>query len=399
MMNHWRPQRPSLDAALISVVLPVYNEARVLPQLWRRVTQALAGCATNYEIVLVNDGSSDESPKILEQLAITDRRVRVVHLSRNFGHQAAVQAGLAHARGDAVVLMDSDLQDSPEAIPQFVAHWREGCDVVYAIRSQRKEHLLKRALFTAFHRLMSRVAAVPIPAEAGIFGLVDRRVVSEILALPENDRYFPGLRSWVGFRQRGVIVPRQARYDDHPRVSLAGLVRLAKTAVFSFSTLPLAVFYAIGLTAAGLFVCLSAYSLFCKLFTSLAVPGWTSHVLIGSFFGALNALGISILGEYSIRIYDQVRRRPLYVVDRTVEYHSGYGTPSPAASADAATALASLQAACRESDLVGDQPYAEIMAEAAALLGCAMPHKTAPSSSADADEEEAAPVIPFPRAY
>ena len=242
--------------------------------------------------------------------------------------------------------MDSDLQDAPEAIPRFLAEWRAGCDVVYAIRTQRKENLVKRFLFAAFHRLMSAVASVPIPADAGIFGLIDRRVARQILALGETDRYFPGLRSWVGLRQTGVVVERNARYDRRPRVSMRGLVRLAKTAMFSFSSLPLTIFHAIGALAAAVFVGLSGFSIFCKLFTDLAIPGWTSYILTGAFFGALNALGISILGEYVIRIYDQVRGRPPYVVDRTVNF----GAPMSADDTD------------------DDAPYAELMEEAAQLL-------------------------------
>jgi polyisoprenyl-phosphate glycosyltransferase len=305
-------------SALVSVVLPVCNEAEVLRTLLSRVRAALMSCEARYEIIFVNDGSTDSSPEILDALAAEYRGVRAVHLSRNFGHQAAVQAGLAHARGDAVVLMDSDLQDAPEALPLFVAEWRAGCDVVYAVRTERKEGLLKRGLFAGFHRFLSAVASVSIPADAGIFGLVDRRVARQILAMGESDRYFPGLRSWVGFRQKGIEVPRNARYDERPRVSLVGLLRLAKTAVFSFSIFPLRFFYSIGTAAAVVFVGLAGYAVFCKLFTSLAIPGWTSHVLIGSFFGALNALGICILGEYAVRIYDQVRNRPLYLIDRTV---------------------------------------------------------------------------------
>ena len=251
------------EGMMISVVVPVYNEACVLVELLRRIQDALTGCTPNHEVIFVDDGSSDQSPRVLDRLAAADRRVRVVHLSRNFGHQAAVQAGLAHCRGDAVVLMDSDLQDTPEAIGQFVAKWLAGYEVVYAVRTQRKENALKRAAFHSFHWLMSRVATVPIPADAGIFGLVDRRVARQIVALGENDRYFPGLRGWVGFRQAGVVVERNARYDEHPRVSLAGLVRLAKTAMFSFSTLPLAIFHVIGATAAAVFLGLSA--LFARL--------------------------------------------------------------------------------------------------------------------------------------
>ena len=235
-------------------MLPVYNEARALPVLTARIAAVLAPLPLRYEIIFVNDGSDDESLQVLDQLAATSDAVRVVHLSRNFGHQAAVQAGLAHARGHAIVLMDSDMQDAPEAIPRFLAAWREGYDVVYAVRTRRKENLLKRLLFAAFHRLMSAVASVPIPAEAGIFGLIDRRVARQILALGESDRYFPGLRSWVGFPQKGILVERNARYDRHPRVSMLGLMRLAKTAMFSFSTFPLRIFHVIGAAAAMVFL-------------------------------------------------------------------------------------------------------------------------------------------------
>jgi dolichol-phosphate mannosyltransferase len=165
------------------------------------------------------------------------------------------------------------------------------------------------------------MADTPIPVDAGNFSLMDSRVVQEIVRLGERDRYLPGLRSWVGFRQKGIEVRRDARYDGKPRVSLRGLWRLAKTAIFSFSTVPLALFSLIGYSAMTIFLALSGYSLVCRLFTDLAVPGWTSHVLIASFFGAVNALGISMLGEYVARIYDQVRGRPLYVVDRGVNLH------------------------------------------------------------------------------
>ncbi len=370
------------EGMTISVVLPVYNEARVLPELLRRVGDALAACAADYEIIFVDDGSRDQSPRVLDQLAAADRRVRVIHLSRNFGHQAAVQAGLVHSRGDAVVLMDSDLQDAPEAIGRFIAKWRAGYNVVYAIRAQRKENPLKRFLFNAFHWLMSRVATWPIPADAGIFGLIDRRVARHIIALAENDRYFPGLRGWVGFRQAGVVVERNARYDDRPRVSLVGLFRLAKTAMFSFSTLPLLIFHVMGATATGVFLGVSGYSLFCKLFTNLAIPGWTSYVLIGSFFGALNALGISILGEYVIRIYDQVRGRPLYLVNHTVNMETGTG-------------------AVAVDDMAGDRPYRELMEEAESLLqqgGVAASAGLAAGNNDGnrAENEDAAPPVLLP---
>jgi len=304
---------------LLSVVLPVYNESAALPALVERIEEAVIPCGVRHEIIFVNDGSIDASAEVLDRLAETNARIRVVHLSRNFGHQAAVKAGLAQARGDAIVLMDSDMQDSPAAIPLFLREWESGFDVVYAIRTRRKEQLWKRFLFAAFHRLMAAVAEVPLPADAGIFSLIDRRVARAILAMGESDLYFPGLRGWVGFAQRGIEIEREARYDDRPRVSLRGLVRLAKAAVFSFSSFPLWVFHVIGLSAAAGFLGLGAFALGWKCFTNLAIPGWTSHILTGSFFGALNALGISILGEYLIRVYDQVRGRPSYLIDRIVE--------------------------------------------------------------------------------
>ena len=311
-------KRPPLDQSLISVVLPVYNEAHVLAELLQRVERALQKTGVRQEIIFVDDGSTDASPRVLDQLAERNAQVRVIHFSRNFGHQAAVQAGLAHARGDAVVLMDSDLQDEPEAIARFLAEWQAGCDVVYAIRSERQEQWWKRSLFAAFHRTLSAIASVRIPPDAGNFGLIDARLVRQIVALGERDRYLPGLRSWVGFQQKGVPVRRNPRYDNKPRVSLWGLWRLAKTAIFSFSSFPLTTFYLIGYSSLALFAALSGFSLFCRLFTSLAVPGWTYQVLIASFFGAVNSLGISMLGEYVMRIYDQVRGRPMYLVDRTV---------------------------------------------------------------------------------
>jgi dolichol-phosphate mannosyltransferase len=319
--------RPAIQATTISVVLPVYNEEAVLAALYRRVREAVESTGARGEIIFVDDGSRDRGGELLDGLAEVHPHVRVIHLSRNFGHQAAVQAGLAHATGDVVLLMDSDLQDSPETLPRMLLQWQAGYDVVYAIRSRRQEWFWKRFLFATFHRALALVANTPIPLDAGNFCLMDARVVREILRLGERDRYLPGLRSWVGFRQIGIEVRRDARYDGRPRVSLRGLFRLAKTAIFSFSTFPLFVFSLIGYLALAVFVGLSGYSLYCRLFTDLAVPGWTSNVLVGSFFGAVNALGISMLGAYVARIYDQVRGRPIYLVERTLNVHERFSRP------------------------------------------------------------------------
>ncbi len=310
--------RRSLRDTLITAVLPVYNEAAVLAELFRRVRDAIEKSGSRQEIIFVDDGSDDGSEELLDNLAADHPQVRVIHLSRNFGHQAAVQAGLAHAHGDVVLLMDSDMQDAPEALERFLLQWQAGYDVVYAVRRDRPEQLWKRILFAGFHRTLAAIADTAVPVGAGNFSLIDARVVEAIVRMGERDRYLPGLRSWVGFKQIGIDVRRLPRYDNRPRVSLRGLWKLAKTAIFSFSTFPLFVFTLIGYSALAVFLGLSAFSLFCKLFTNLAIPGWTSNVLVASFFGAVNALGISMLGEYVARIYDQVRGRPMYLVDRAV---------------------------------------------------------------------------------
>ena len=302
-------------SVVISVVLPVFNEVAILNELTRQIVEVMQDEFLQFEIVYVNDGSKDGSREQLNALAAANDRIVVVHLSRNFGHQPAVQAGLEYCSGDVVIVMDSDLQDDPKAIPRFLDQWESGYDVVYAQRFNRKENAGKRFLFYSFYRVLNSIADSPIPADAGNFGLMDRKVVDALLKLPECDRFFPGLRSWAGFNQTGISVERAARHDDHPRVSLKGLFRLAKTAIFSFSGFPLKFFYVI----AGISACVCGGSigfvLWHKMMTGLAIPGWASMIITASFFGALNALGISILGEYVIRIYDQVRSRPVYVAD------------------------------------------------------------------------------------
>ncbi|SFI14316.1 glycosyltransferase family 2 protein [Planctomicrobium piriforme] len=316
---------------LISVVLPAYNESAVLRELQQRISAVLQGCGQRFEIVFVNDGSTDGSYEILDSLAAEHSEVRVLHFSRNFGHQAAVQAGLAYAAGDAVIIMDSDLQDDPAAITAFLDQWQQGQDVVYAVRHGRKENAVKRFLFYAFYRVLNAISNTPIPMDAGNFGLLDRAVVNELIRISDRDRYFPGLRSWVGYRQIGVPVERLRRHDDQPRVSMKGLFRLAKTAIFSFSTVPLSAFYVLALLSLASCIAVSGFTLYHKLFTGLAIPGWTSLTIVASFFGALNAFGIGILGEYTVRIYDQVRARPPYLVARAVNF----ARPSQTGNVDA----------------------------------------------------------------
>jgi dolichol-phosphate mannosyltransferase len=304
-------------APFVSVVVPVFNEAEVLRELRNRIADSLSQ-ACKHETIFVNDGSCDGSAGILDELAAQDSRVGVVHLTRNFGQQAAVHAGMVHSHGDVVLVMDADLQDDPTSLPAFLAEWQKGFDVVYALRSGRKENVVKRFLFTGFYWLLNLIASTPIPRDAGNFCLMDRCVADHVVQLPDFDRYFPGLRSWVGFRQKGIVVERGPRYDNQPRVSMAGLFRLAKTAIFSFSRVPLSVFYVLSALTFVLFVALSVFALFHKLATGLAIPGWTSIIITSSLFSSLNTLGIAVVGEYVVRIYDQVRGRPMFLVARKV---------------------------------------------------------------------------------
>ena len=313
------------QATLLSIVLPVFNEVAILQELTDSLRANLRSSSRNenadrghgdWEIIFVNDGSSDGSDSLLDELAAKDQRIRVVHFSRNFGHQPAVHAGLAHARGDVVLLMDSDMQDDPQAIHKMMAQWQQGYDVVYAVRTKRKESLVKRTLFHSFYRLMNRVGEIDVPMDAGNFGLLDRAVVKNILAVGDHERYLPGIRSWVGFRQTGVKVERLARHDDTPRVSVWQLFRLAKTAIFGFSNAPLAAFSWCAGIMAVTFAVLLVTMMACSLF-QVAAPRWMATFTVASFFGALNAVGIAIVGEYVARIHDQVRNRPKYIVART----------------------------------------------------------------------------------
>ncbi|MCA9070293.1 MAG: glycosyltransferase family 2 protein [Planctomycetaceae bacterium] len=324
----------TLFQSFVSLVLPVYNEVQVLEQLELAIRRVMQELDCRYEVIFVNDGSTDGSEQLLDELAEKHRPVRVVHLSRNFGHQAALQAGLSHSRGDATIVMDSDFQDDPTAISTFLDLWEHGYDVIYAVRTKRKEGALKRMLFSGFYHVLNRISRTHIPRDAGNFGLIDRRVMEVLLRLSDTDRFFPGLRSWVGYRQIGVEVERLPRHDENPRVSFWGLCRLAKTAIFSFSRVPLTMFYVIALVSCLVCLGLTSFTLYQKLIVHEATPGWASSLMTASFFGSLNSLGVAILGEYVVRIYDQVRARPQFLVDRTTNLSRLVKEPNPSHSGD-----------------------------------------------------------------
>ena len=303
---------------LVAVVVPFFNEAENIRAFVEEVRAELGRLelAGGVELVLCNDGSDDGSGDVLDELATEHpKEVRVVHLARNFGHAAALTAGLAHTRADVVITMDGDMQDDPGAFAEFLEQWRAGYDVVYAIRTAREEHAVLRWVFWGFYRALRWMANVELPLDAGNFGLMDRKVVDSLQALPERNLYFPGLRAWVGFRQTGVEVPRRARYDRKSRVGLRGLWSLAGNAVFSFSYVPILLFRMAGMAAMLLFFLLIVYVLAARWVLGIAV-GVADEMLIICFFCGINLMGIAILGEYIARIYDEVKGRPRYVVSR-----------------------------------------------------------------------------------
>ena len=306
---------------LLSVVIPIYNEQATLSELYRRLMHVLSENLAElaYEIVFVNDGSTDGSIQILSELHADDPAVKVVNLSRNFGHQAALTAGLDYAKGDAVICMDGDVQDPPEIIPTLVARWRDGNDVVYAVRKLRKEGFIKRGCYAAFYRLLRRLSMVSVPLDAGDFALMDRRVVDCLKALPERSRFIRGLRTWVGFRQTGVEYEREKRFAGVPKYTWSKLVHLAVNGLLSFSALPLRMATAVGFMISFCSLLGIIVALYLKLFTDQAIPGWTATVIPILVLGGIQLLSIGILGEYIAQIFDEVKQRPLYLVDGVLD--------------------------------------------------------------------------------
>lgn len=302
--------------AELSVVLPVYNEEQALPLLMPRLKSVLGSLHLPYEVIFVDDGSTDGSARYIRELCEQDCTVKLLTLSRNFGHHVALTAGLDHASGGKVVLMDADLQDEPETIPRFFEIAKGGYQVVYASRFNRQERPLKRWLSRLYHRLLRRLAALDIPVDAGIFCLMDREVVSALRHLSERHRYLNGLRAWVGFRQAGVDVvrPDRPRAAGPPKYSFAKLFGLSLEGIFSFSYVPLRLATWFGLLFCLVAVLLVGLLAYRRLFGGFVVPGWTSLLSVVLLLGGAQLVTLGILGEYIGRIYDEVKRRPLYVV-------------------------------------------------------------------------------------
>lgn len=305
----------------LSVAVPIHNEETVLPELISRLNAALDKVPGGpHEMVFVDDGSTDDSLRILDELARGDSRILAIALSRNFGHQAALTAGLDHVTGDATVLMDGDLQDVPEAIPQFVEKFFDGYEVVYAQRIRRKEPWPLRFCYFVFYRMMAKLSDVPLPLDSGDFSLMSRRVIEQLRRMPEHHRYLRGIRTWVGFKQIGIRIERGSRHSGKSKYSLLRLIKLASDGIFAFSIVPIraaALLGAVAMLLAGLY---TLYSLYAKLVLHQSPQGFTGLIVTETFLAGILLFFLGIIGEYVGRVYEETKGRPQYLIARMIGY-------------------------------------------------------------------------------
>jgi glycosyltransferase involved in cell wall biosynthesis len=315
----------------VSLAIPLFNEADLVPLLVLRIGRLMDRLPGGpHEAVLVDDGSMDHTLERLEAAAAKDHRLVVVSLSRNFGHQAALSAALDHARGDVVVVMDGDLQDPPEVVPEFIEWYQRGYDVVYATRIRRKESWRLRLSYYAYYRLLRAVASLDLPLDSGDFGLMSRRVVDHIRSTPERHRYLRGLRRWVGFRQIGIPVERASRATGDSKYGLWKLLRLASDGLFSFSVVPLRAATLLGVIAVVSSTLFALYAVVAKYLLDRSPRGFTALILVITFLAGVNLSFLGIIGEYVGRIYEQVKGRPVYIVGRVIR-----SSDAPSVSDDA----------------------------------------------------------------
>jgi len=303
----------------LSLVLPIYNEEPVIPELHKRLTTFLAdvggGVGENWEVIFVDDGSKDRSREMLRELVAREPRYKMIGFARNFGHQLAITAGVDYAEGEAVVVMDADLQDPPEVVKAMIEKWREGFDVVYAVRTKREgETFFKKITAAAFYRLLRKMIRIDIPLDAGDFRLMSRQVVVALRSLRETHRFVRGMVSWVGFKQTAVYYERPARFAGETKYPLRKMMRFAIDGVTSFSTVPLRFATWLGMLAGVIAIGAAFWALWTKFFGTGVVPGWTTLMMLVAFGSSAQLLMTGILGEYIGRIYEEVKRRPLYLV-------------------------------------------------------------------------------------
>jgi glycosyltransferase involved in cell wall biosynthesis len=312
-----------------SLVIPAYNEEAVIEELASRLTRVMDALDGDVEAILVDDGSHDRTYELMRKAALVDARFRLVRLSRNFGHQVAITAGLDLAAGDAVIMLDADLQDPPEVILDLAAQWRAGYDVVYAVREAREgETRIRRAVASAFYRALNRISEVEIPVDVGDFRLVDRRALEVYSNMRESNRYVRGMFSWIGLRQTGVRYRRHERFAGTTKYPFMRLLRLGSSGVTSFSAAPLRVALNLGFIVSAASFLVGIFAFIAKLTDAFAVPGWASIVVATTFIGGVQLIILGVIGEYIADIHAEVKQRPLYVVSE-LENFPAVSSPPP----------------------------------------------------------------------
>jgi glycosyltransferase involved in cell wall biosynthesis len=309
-------------APFLSVIVPLYNEELVIGEMYQRLTNVLDGNHLDYEIILVNDGSRDGTIRIAKQLCETDKRIKLLSFSRNFGHQIAITAGMDSVSGQIAVIIDADLQDPPEVIVQMIDKWREGYQVVYGVRKERKgESFFKLLTAAVFYRILRRMTPLEIPVDTGDFRLMDRKVVEQLRHMRERSRFVRGMVSWVGFRQAKVEYIRDTRIAGETKYPFHKMMRFAIDGILSFSQIPLKLSSAFGFFCALISFVFLVYGVVAKYFyPETTIAGWTSIFVASLFLGGCQLIAVGILGEYLGRVYEEIKGRPLYVIDEQINF-------------------------------------------------------------------------------
>ncbi|MBT2576325.1 glycosyltransferase family 2 protein [Bacillus sp. ISL-8] len=304
---------------LISVVVPMYFEEEVAQECYNRLKSVMLQNNINYEFVFVNDGSTDRTMEILSEIAANDYRTKIVNFARNFGHQVAVTAGIAAAKGDAIVIIDADLQDPPEVIPELIAKWEEGYEVVYAKRKQRKgETWFKILTAKYFYKFLNYMSDIDIPKDTGDFRIIDRKVADVFNQMTERNRFIRGMMSWVGFRQAYVEYERDERFAGETKYPLKKMIKFASDGIIAFSTKPLRIVMSLGLLSVLISIAVLLYTITVKIIGNDTQTGWASIMVAITFFSGIQLLGLGIVGQYIARIYDESKNRPIYIVKETI---------------------------------------------------------------------------------
>ncbi|HJJ12648.1 MAG TPA: glycosyltransferase family 2 protein [Clostridiaceae bacterium] len=312
----------------ISIIVPMYYEEEVAEECYNRLRKVLANIAGyEYEIIFINDGSKDKTLKILIEIANKDKRVKVISFSRNFGHQCAVTAGLQYVTGDAIVIIDADLQDPPELIPEMLKLWEDGNEVIYGKRKSREgESKFKLLTASIFYKTLNALSDVEIPKDTGDFRLVDRKVVDVINALPEHNKFLRGLFSWVGFKQKPFVYERKERFAGKTKYPLKKMLKLAQDGIFSFSIKPLKIVGTMGIISIAISVAILIYAILSYIFNwNNLTAGWTSLMVTMTFLSGMILISLWMIGEYIGRIYDETKRRPQYIIERTININEEEG--------------------------------------------------------------------------